>query len=220
MAWKFQFSRQNLLVDSKWIVIKERRIPVDRKKTLLNHTLGGCTHTAIVYKLSLQKISMMQAQVMDQADSAHYAALMWHTNRSIFRMKAEIRSDKSQLETEPPLFTAFLTILCVCASNTHTPPAAALHSTLSQLSWASLCSGLDKSLPTNYIMAPASKHITHGADRHIIATACHTVLASPVKSSRVCGAGMWASGIWRRAADSTHEKKSVCLSVSVCVFLM
>lgn len=32
MTWEFQFCSQNLLIDSKWIVIKERWIPVERQK--------------------------------------------------------------------------------------------------------------------------------------------------------------------------------------------
>lgn len=43
MAWEFQFSRQDLLIYSKWIVIKERWIPADRNKCHLQPTLQAAS---------------------------------------------------------------------------------------------------------------------------------------------------------------------------------
>lgn len=40
MAWEFQFSSEDLLIDPKRIVIKERRVPVERNE---DHPQSTCT---------------------------------------------------------------------------------------------------------------------------------------------------------------------------------
>lgn len=100
-------------------------------------------------------------------------------------------------QTEQPLSTAISPILCVLI---FVPPTGLLlHSTerFPSSPRSSVCSGLDKSLPTNYIMGLASKCITHGADRRIIAPVCHTPLAFPVKSSR--DGRLRDGGVWELA---------------------
>lgn len=67
----------------------------------------------------------------------------------------------------------------VSVSTTHNPSALECFPSLPVP--RSPRSGLDKSLPTNYIMGPASKRITHGADRRIIAPVCHTLLGLPAE---------------------------------------
>lgn len=98
------------------------------------------------------------------------------------------------VQTVQSLFTAD-EFVCLCAfapSTTHPLNAfPALNSSF----------GLDKSLPTNYIMAAASKDITHGAERHIITPVCHTLLVFPVKSSSHKTGGCGACGSC--TADST-----------------
>lgn len=206
MAWEFKFSGQDLLIDSKWIVIKEWWVPVERnKRHLWPAPLKLHTHChSVQTQFVLCKSSMMQG-TGKVGKSLH--TLTWitlnkmmseHVERSLFREGgAMITFCCRQSSLCSQLFWHFC--VCVSISTNHRPSAATLHWMLSQLSCSSLCSGQ----VITHKLHKGTGLWTHYADRRIIAPVCHTPLPSEKLQSQE-NVGWWVPGSWLCTTDSTH----------------
>lgn len=183
---------------------KEKKIIKKRTNRHLQPAPSEAEHIVTICALR-KKNSMMQG-AGNTGKSSHTHAYLKHKRANTWKGQHLEREEGDGYDN-----VLFCTDYddSVRVSTTHRPSAAATHHwILSQLSCSPLGSGLDKSLPTNCIMGPASKRITHGADRHVIAPVCHTPLAFPAKSS-----GLETVGRAHLGAGCAPQTRLVCASV-------